>query len=203
VAAVAHIFAAFVTASTSLTSPRGDSFCGLALAQQGRRQAWSTASPTGPGRRSSATRGLGARGGLSGGGGGPRPQWLPHYGAIHARDGLGYYGLTPEQAKLGGLNPKMFNSFLDGSKPAIETSAVCNATGLTPAPDGLEFPSCSIENLPSLMKPRRREGCAITRDRWKCFVPGTRVNPYSLRHPLRRLGGVRRRERVHPALLLE
>jgi len=33
----------------------------------------------------------------------------------------------------------MFNSFLDGSKPAIETSAVCNATGLTPAPDVWNF----------------------------------------------------------------
>jgi predicted homoserine dehydrogenase-like protein len=52
----------------------------------------------------------------------------------------------------------MFNSFLDGSKPAIETSAVCNATGLTAAPNGLEFPPCSIENLPSLMKPRDEGG---------------------------------------------
>jgi len=35
---------------------------------------------------------------------------------------------------------------------------VCNATGLTPAPHGLEFPPCSIENLPSLMKPRDEGG---------------------------------------------
>src|SRR5260221_6462945 len=86
------------------------------------------------------------------------PKWLPHYAQSTPETVWGYYGLTPEQAKLGGLNPKMFNSFLDGSKPAIETSAVCNATGLTPAPDGLEFPSCSIENLPSLMKPREEGG---------------------------------------------
>ena len=44
---------------------------------------------------------------------------------------------TGAQARRGGLNPKMFNSFLDGSKPAIESTAVANATGLTPAPDGL------------------------------------------------------------------
>jgi len=85
-------------------------------------------------------------------------KWLPHYAQSTPETVWGYYGLTPEQAKLGGLNPKMFNSFLDGSKPAIETSAVCNATGLTPAPNGLEFPSCAIDDLPSLMKPRDEGG---------------------------------------------
>jgi len=85
-------------------------------------------------------------------------KWLPHYAQSTPETVWGYYGLTPEQAKLGGLNPKMFNSFLDGSKPAIESSAVCNATGLTPAPNGLEFPSCSIENLPGLMKPKDEGG---------------------------------------------
>ena len=85
-------------------------------------------------------------------------KWLPHYAQSTPETVWGYYGLTPEQAKLGGLNPKMFNSFLDGSKPAIETSAVCNATGLTPAPKGLEFPSCSIDDLPSLMKPKDEGG---------------------------------------------
>jgi predicted homoserine dehydrogenase-like protein len=85
-------------------------------------------------------------------------KWLPHFAQSTPETVWGYYGLTPEQAKLGGLNPKMFNSFLDGSKPAIESSAVCNATGLTPPPEGLAFPSCSIENLPNLMKPRSEGG---------------------------------------------
>ncbi|MCC6209789.1 MAG: Gfo/Idh/MocA family oxidoreductase [Burkholderiales bacterium] len=85
-------------------------------------------------------------------------KWLPHFARSTPETVWGYYGLTPEQAKIGGLNPKMFNSFLDGSKPAIETSAVCNATGLTAAPNGLEFPACSIEDLPSLMKPRDEGG---------------------------------------------
>jgi predicted homoserine dehydrogenase-like protein len=69
-----------------------------------------------------------------------------------------YYGLSPEQARLGGLNPKMFNSFLDGSKPAIESAAVCNATGLTPAPEGLTFPPASIDDLPAVMRPRAEGG---------------------------------------------
>ena len=85
-------------------------------------------------------------------------KWLPHFAQSTPETVWGYYGLTPEQAKLGGLNPKMFNSFLDGSKPAIECSAVCNATGLTPAPDGLAFPSSSIEDLPGLMKPEDEGG---------------------------------------------
>ena len=60
-------------------------------------------------------------------------KWLPHFAQSTPETVWGHYGLTPEEAKIGGLNPKMFNSFLDGSKPAIETTAVCNATGLTPA----------------------------------------------------------------------
>src|SRR5919109_1217577 len=52
----------------------------------------------------------------------------------------------------------MFNSFLDGSKPAIETTAVCNATGLTPAPDGLRYPAGSVDEIPSLMRPRDEGG---------------------------------------------
>jgi predicted homoserine dehydrogenase-like protein len=85
-------------------------------------------------------------------------KWLPHFAQSTPETVWGYYGLTPEQAKLGGLNPKMFNSFLDGSKPAIETSAVCNATGLTAAPDGLAFPPCSVDQLPSVMRPKGEGG---------------------------------------------
>jgi predicted homoserine dehydrogenase-like protein len=85
-------------------------------------------------------------------------KWLPHFAQSTPETVWGYYGLTPEQAKIGGLNPKMFNSFLDGSKPAIECSAVCNATGLTPAPDGLSFPPCSIDQIPSAMRPKGEGG---------------------------------------------
>jgi predicted homoserine dehydrogenase-like protein len=86
-------------------------------------------------------------------------KWLPQYAQSTPDTVWDHWGLTAEQAKAGGLNPKMFNSFLDGSKPAIETSAVCNATGLTPAPWGLAFPPCSIDDLPSVMRPREEGGC--------------------------------------------
>jgi predicted homoserine dehydrogenase-like protein len=80
-------------------------------------------------------------------------KWLPHFAQSTPETVWKYWGLNEEQAKRGGLNPKMFNSFLDGSKPAIESTAVSNATGLTPAPDGLAFPPCSVEDLPFVMRP--------------------------------------------------
>ena len=49
-----------------------------------------------------------------------------------------HYGLTPEQAKKAGMNSKMFNSFLDGTKSAIEMAALSNATGLSSSA-GLKF----------------------------------------------------------------
>jgi predicted homoserine dehydrogenase-like protein len=85
-------------------------------------------------------------------------KWLPHYAQSTPETVWGHYGLTPEQAQAGGLNPKMFNSFLDGSKPAIETTAVCNATGLTPAPQGLSYPPGSVDEIPSLMRPKAEGG---------------------------------------------
>ncbi|HYM67984.1 MAG TPA: SAF domain-containing protein, partial [bacterium] len=65
----------------------------------------------------------------------------------------GHYGLTPEAAKLGGMNPQMFNSFIDGTKSGIEMAAVANATGLAPAPEGLRFPPCGIDDLPRVLRP--------------------------------------------------
>lgn len=85
-------------------------------------------------------------------------KWLPHFAQSTPETVWGYYGLTPEQAEAGGLNPKMFNSFLDGSKPAIESTAVCNATGLTPAPGGLAYPPTSIDDIPNAMRPKAEGG---------------------------------------------
>jgi predicted homoserine dehydrogenase-like protein len=85
-------------------------------------------------------------------------KWLPHFAQSTPETVWGHYGLTPEQARVGGLNPKMFNSFLDGSKPAIETTAVCNATGLTPAPGGLLYPPGAVDEIPTLMRPREEGG---------------------------------------------
>jgi len=80
-------------------------------------------------------------------------KYLPSYHASTPDTVWGHYGLTPEQAQLGGMNPQMFNSFLDGTKSGIEMAAVANATGLTPAADGLAFPPCGVDDLPRLLKP--------------------------------------------------
>src|SRR3546814_13743804 len=47
----------------------------------------------------------------------------------------------------------MFNSFLDGSKPSIESSAVANATGLRVPSNGLLYPPASIEDIPFVTRP--------------------------------------------------
>ncbi len=80
-------------------------------------------------------------------------KWLPHFSESTPETVWGNYGLTPEQAKRGGLNPKMFNSFLDGSKPSIECTAVANATGLVVPSNGLLYPPASIDEIPSVMRP--------------------------------------------------
>jgi predicted homoserine dehydrogenase-like protein len=52
------------------------------------------------------------------------------------------------------INPKMFNSFIDGTKSGIEMTAVCNATGLVPQTDGLSFPPSSRFELADVCKPK-------------------------------------------------
>ncbi|MCB2021097.1 MAG: Gfo/Idh/MocA family oxidoreductase [Burkholderiaceae bacterium] len=80
-------------------------------------------------------------------------KWLPHFSQSTPDTVWGYYGLSPEQAERGGLNPKMFNSFLDGSKPSIECTAVSNATGLTVPSNGLLYPPASVEDIPFVTRP--------------------------------------------------
>ena len=80
-------------------------------------------------------------------------KWLPHFSESTPETVWGHYGLTPEQAARGGLNPKMFNSFLDGSKPSIESTAVSNATGLAVPSNGLLYPPASVEDIPFVTRP--------------------------------------------------
>ncbi|MBA2676440.1 Gfo/Idh/MocA family oxidoreductase [Ramlibacter sp.] len=85
-------------------------------------------------------------------------KWLPHFCESTPETVWDFYGLTPEQAKRGGLNPKMFNSFLDGSKPSIESTAVANATGLAVPSNGLLYPPASIDDIPSITRPKSEGG---------------------------------------------
>jgi predicted homoserine dehydrogenase-like protein len=84
--------------------------------------------------------------------------YMPHFHQSTPDTVWSHYGLTPERAQESGLNAKMFNSFLDGTKSAIEMAAVANATGLSPAPDGLAFPPCAVDKLAETLIPMSAGG---------------------------------------------
>jgi predicted homoserine dehydrogenase-like protein len=111
-------------------------------------------------------------------------KWLPHFCESTPETVWGYYGLTPEQARRGGLNPKMFNSFLDGSKPSIESTAVANATGLAVPSNGLLYPPASVEDIPYVTRPRD-EGGVLERKGMveviSCLEPDGREIGYDIR----------------------
>lgn len=111
-------------------------------------------------------------------------KWLPHFCDSTPETVWGYYGLTPEQAERGGLNPKMFNSFLDGSKPAIESTAVANATGLAVPSGGLRYPPASIADIPFVTRPKS-EGGALEKKGMVEVISSLeadgRVIPYDIR----------------------
>jgi len=69
-----------------------------------------------------------------------------------------HFGWTAETAAKAGANPKMFNSFIDGTKSGIEMTAVCNATGLVPPPDGLGFPPVPAAEIAKFLKPKADGG---------------------------------------------
>ena len=85
-------------------------------------------------------------------------KYLPAYHASTPDTVWGHYGFTEEQVAGGDFNPQMFNSFLDGTKSALEMAAVANACELTPAAGGLAFPACGVDDLPGLLRPRTDGG---------------------------------------------
>lgn len=84
-------------------------------------------------------------------------KYLPTYHESTPDTVWNHYGLTAEDAARGGMNAQMFNSFLDGTKSAIEMAAVANATGLA-APSGLKFPAVGVDDLARILKPREHGG---------------------------------------------
>jgi len=125
-------------------------------------------------------------------------KYLPAYHRVTPDDVWGHYGLTLEEARAGGMNPQMFNSFLDGTKSAIEMAAIANATGLAVPPDGLRFPPCGVDDLPHVLRGREaggtlehdgmvevvscleRDGRPVFRDlRWGVYVVLKAPNEYA------------------------
>jgi predicted homoserine dehydrogenase-like protein len=90
-------------------------------------------------------------------------KYLPAFHKVTPDDVWTHYGLTPEEAQAGGMNPQMFNSFLDGTKSAIEMAAVANGCDLLPPADGLAFPPCGVDDLPQVLRPRADGGTLADR----------------------------------------
>lgn len=65
----------------------------------------------------------------------------------------GFFGWTAEEVAKGDFNPKMYNSFTDGTKAAIEMAAVANGTGLDCPDDGLAFPPTGLHDLAKVFRP--------------------------------------------------
>ena len=65
----------------------------------------------------------------------------------------GFFGWSEEEVAKGDFNPKMYNSFTDGTKAAIEMAAVANGTGLDCPEDGLAFPPAGVHDLARVFQP--------------------------------------------------
>ena len=122
-------------------------------------------------------------------------KYLPAYRKGVPDDVWERYGM-PEAARAG-LNPKMYNSFTDGTKSAIEMAAVANMTGLRPDVRGMHFPPAGTDRLAEVLKPREdggilehtgvvevvssidRDGRPVPHDlRWGVYVVFTSPRPY-------------------------
>jgi len=125
-------------------------------------------------------------------------KYLPAYHAVTPDDVWSHYGLTPAEAAAAGMNPQMFNSFLDGTKSAIEMVAIANACGLDVPANGLSFPACGVDDLAHVLRPRElggqlegrgmvetissleRDGRPVFRDlRWGVYVVLEAPNDYA------------------------
>ncbi|MDH3639097.1 MAG: SAF domain-containing protein [Gammaproteobacteria bacterium] len=85
-------------------------------------------------------------------------KYLPEFHFSTPDTVWGYYGFSDEQVASGDYNAPMFNSFLDGTKSAIEMAAVANALDLYPAPGGLGFPPAAVDELAQVCRPKRNGG---------------------------------------------
>ncbi len=85
-------------------------------------------------------------------------KYLPSYHQSTPDTVWDHFGFTAEQVASGDYNPQMFNSFLDGTKSAIEMAAVANATGLAPQEGGLAFPPAGSGDLARVLRPAEQGG---------------------------------------------
>lgn len=80
-------------------------------------------------------------------------KYLPIYHQSTPETVWGHYGFSEAQVAGGDFNAQMFNSFLDGTKSALEMAAVANGCELAAPADGLVFPPCGVDDLPHILRP--------------------------------------------------
>lgn len=124
-------------------------------------------------------------------------KYIPEYRYSTPDDSMTQYGHPNKGISTAKLNNKMYNSFLDGTKSAVEMCSVSNMTGLLPDIPGMHFPAAAIEEIPGLLCPQedggilsrkgaveiissvRRDGTPIDNHlRWGVYVVITSENKY-------------------------
>lgn len=125
-------------------------------------------------------------------------KYLPAYHASTPDSVWDHYGLSGEQAAQAGMNSQMFNSFLDGTKSALEMAAIANAADLATPDDGLLFPAAGMDDLAHMLRPQsdggiltkkgqvevvsslERDGRPVFKDlRWGVYVVFEAPNDYA------------------------
>lgn len=125
-------------------------------------------------------------------------KFLPSFHATTPDHVWTHYGLTSAEAERAGMNARKFNSFVDGTKSAIEMAVVANACDLAVPTDGLLFPPCGVEGLAHVLRPKElggvleqegmvevvssleRDGHPIPRDlRWGVYIVVKAPNTYT------------------------
>ena len=125
-------------------------------------------------------------------------KYLPQYHSSTPDTVWHHYGLNEEEAAKAGMNSRMFNSFLDGTKSALEMAAVSNSCLLSPPSSGLLFPPAGMDDLAHVLRPvseggvlekkgmvevvssLERDGRSVFKDlRWGVYVVIEAPNDYT------------------------
>jgi predicted homoserine dehydrogenase-like protein len=99
-------------------------------------------------------------------------------------DALQRFGFTQEEIDRLRLNPKMYNTFLDTTKCAVEMVAVCNATGLNPDVRGMHFPLGSVKDVPRLLS-LKKDGGILENEGIVDVITRVRSNGTQIRNDIR------------------
>jgi predicted homoserine dehydrogenase-like protein len=97
-------------------------------------------------------------------------RYLPTSTAVNPDNVWQYYGFSAERIARSEENPRLYTTFADGTKCCIESALVANATGLIPQPEGLAFPPCSIDDLPTVLRPRSEGGVLSHKGTVECVA---------------------------------